>query len=606
MSLWKDLSRRRVLRVAGIYAVVAWIVAEAADVIFPALLLPDWTVRFVVALLVLGFPVAMVLAWAFDITKHGLERTVTDETVSGKRGPSQLLSYAALMLVGMAVLIGLVYPGGPGGAWQSLRTLVAGQPAQARVYTSIAVLPFANLGDTENAHFSAGISEEILNLLAKIRGLKVAARTSSFAWEDSDADIRTIARELGVETVLEGSVRRQNERIRITAQLIDASTGFHLWSNNYDEELADIFEVQDRISAEIVNALRLELQPIDESQTRVARYYNAEATELYWRGLGAWKRRTGPALLRSIELFDEAIDLEPTYAEAWAGKAAAWVVLPGYSDDVETERALGEAEVAAQQALSHDPTLSEAHAVIGLINDGRGDWIGARFSYENAIELKPNNATAHQWYSILLSNVGRLEEALNHAQQAAEQDRISPVIHLNLGNVLLSLNRNDEALAQFKLARELGAHDDGGWEALIAYREGRYEEAIDGLVQLGTKYGMTEEMVEGIFGAESPEACRAYFAEHEEARLLPEPLLFNLYIFTGLFDEAVELVPRLRQQNKLDDVVKMAWAPEGAGLRTHPKFPELADDIGLTEYWRHFGWPDGCGAGEDGRIVCQS
>src|SRR5512145_1828394 len=256
MAFLAELKRRRVGKVAIAYGAVAWAVTESASVVLPALYVPDWAMTFLVVFLLVGFPVAMVLAWVFDMSAQGIQRT---EPLPEAQAAPQMqfrtrAAFGIAVLVAMAGLGYLLYERGLGRA----------QAAGGR--NSIAVLPFTNLsGDPARDYFSDGISEELLNLLARVPGLKVASRTSSFAYKGRNVDIREVGQELGVETVLEGSVRQAGDEVRITAQLIDAETGFHLWSETYDRKLEDIFLVQDEIAAAIVEKLRIELAPREQA-----------------------------------------------------------------------------------------------------------------------------------------------------------------------------------------------------------------------------------------------------------------------------------------------------------------------------------------------------
>ena len=278
MALMAELKRRRVFRVAAIYGIAAWVITEVSATVFPALFVPDWAITFVVVLLITGFPIAMILAWVFDIEPGGVVRTAVEagsqSIVASHRGRAV---YTALLVTGTVLLtLALYHFGLKGYSW-----VAEDQPG------SIAVLPFENISnDPGNDYFSDGISEELLNLLAKIPNLQVAARTSSFAYRGEKVDAREVGRNLGVDTVLEGSVRWSgDDRIRITAQLIDVSNGFHLWSETYDRDLKDIFEVQDDISRKIVDALKIEL--VGEQQPEFQLLVRTASEFTSWRPLPA-------------------------------------------------------------------------------------------------------------------------------------------------------------------------------------------------------------------------------------------------------------------------------------------------------------------------------
>ena len=326
MAFLAELKRRRVGKVAIGYGAVAWAVTESASVVLPALRVPEWAMTTIVIFLLAGFPVAMVLAWIFDATPQGIQRTepLPEESQNAAKRLRVRAAYGAMVLVAMAGLGYLLYERGVGRAQ-------AGEP-----HSSIAVLPFTNLsGDASKDYFSDGMSEELLNLLARVPGLKVASRTSAFAYKGRNVDIRQVGTELGVETVLEGSVRQAGDQVRITAQLIDTESGFHLWSETYDRKLEDIFAVQDEIAQAIVDRLRIQLAPEEQqlAQREKAPTQDVEAYELYLQARAIWKRRGEENLRRAIELYQAALGKDPAFARASAALASVYVVLPGYTKE---------------------------------------------------------------------------------------------------------------------------------------------------------------------------------------------------------------------------------------------------------------------------------
>jgi len=604
MAFFAEIKRRRVGKVAIAYGTIAWLVTEASSVVLPALRLPDWTVTFVVVFLMVGFPVAMILAWIFDVGPQGIERT---EPLSGEPKSTHVrlrVAYAAVVLLLMAGLGYLLYERGFGRA-------EAGQPRG-----SIAVLPFTNLsGDPARDYFSDGMSEELLNLLSRVPGLQVASRTSSFAYKGRNVDIREVGRELGVETVLEGSVRQARDQVRITAQLIDAETGFHLWSQTYDRQLEDIFQVQDEIAAAIVARLRIELAP-QEQQLAVrdkAPTQNVEAYELYLQGRAAWKRRGEDNLKRAIDLHQRALGLDPGFARAHAALASAYVVLPGYtSEEGDEDRLLPMAENAARQALSIDPNIGEAHAVIAQVNSGRGNLLDAESGFFFAISLEPNEPTPHHWYSILLGRVGRLQLSLEQARRAQELDPSSPIIAANLANAYLMIGDDEQALRFNKLALDLGLGSrKSDVAATIAIRRGQWDDAARLLAaqeQLPEQLRpLTRRFVDALA---DPRVRSQVIAEMKalDPALAPQIQLVSPYLALGEVDRVFVLL----FESIADDPkawtktwdLNLAWGPEGVAFRKHPRFGELAQRIGFVDYWKQYGYPDGCRAGADVPIVC--
>jgi len=604
MAFFAELKRRRVGKVAIAYGAIAWGVTEATSVVLPALGVPDWSVTFVVVFLLVGFPVAMVLAWIFDVGPEGIERT---EPLAGEPKSTHMrlrIAYGAVVLLLMAGLGYLLYERGFGRAH-------AGQ-----AHNSVAVLPFTNLsGDAARDYFSDGMSEELLNLLARVPGLQVASRTSSFAYKGRNVDIREVGRELGVETVLEGSVRQSGDQVRITAQLIDAETGFHLWSETYDRRLADIFQVQDEIAAAIVNKLRIELAP-QEQQMAVRDKpptQNLEAYELYLQGRAVWKRRGDENLNRAIDLYQRALGLDPGFARAHAALASAYVVLPGYTEEEGDEEKLRPLAVAsARQALSIDPNIGEAHAVLAQINAQRGNLLDAESGFFFAISLEPNEPTPHQWYSLLLAQVGRVDAALEQARRAQELDPTSPVVAANLANVYLMVGDDEQALRFNRLAVDLGiSKKNSGIEAMVAMRRGQWAEARRLIMtQDGLPDVLREPAGQYVDAVADPAQVPQVVAGMRavDPKLVPQIELIQPYMHLGQLDIVYDLLFKSLDEDSMAWAkrwdVSHAWGPEGKAFRQDPRFGELARRMGIVDYWKQYGFPDGCRAGEDTPIVC--
>ena len=450
-GFFDELRRRKVSRTAVVYAIVAWAVIEAAAVIFPALHLPDWTVTFVVLLALIGFPVTLIFAWVFDLTREGIVRTPDKSEMPPEQaavpGRGRLIDFVII-----AVLLAVI--GWLG--WERVfdREAAVGTTA----LRSIAVLPFANMsGDPENEYFGDGLAEELLNALVKVEGLRVAARTSSFEYKGQHGDVRRIAEALGVDTILEGSVRKAGERVRVTAQLVRADDGFHLWSESYDRNLQDIFAVQDEIALAIVDALRVTLGTRDLERVVARPTRDVEAFEAYLRGRFEMHQRTAASLERAVQEFRAAIARDPQYAAAYSGLSDSWILRTEYAG-VPNDESLRQAEPMARRALELDPELAEAHASMGLVLQNKADFAGSIRYLQRAIELNPSYSVAYHWLGLAYTAMGRMRESAEVVRKALE---IDPE-YLTGKRVLLNAHRR------------LGEHAEA--DALAQEMEGRHGE----------------------------------------------------------------------------------------------------------------------------------
>ena len=416
-----ELKRRRVIRVLVLYAVVGWLVIEVASVVLPALHLPGWAITLVIVLVALGFPIALALAWAADIGPGGLQRTVP-------------LADAPLAAPAQA-------DNSPAPAPIVVQT--AQQPAPESRHT-IAVLPFVNMsGDAENEYFSDGIAEEILNLLTKLPQLKVSSRTSSFAFKGKDVNIPTVARELGVSTVLEGSVRRAGDHVRITAQLIETGDDSHLWSETYDREMKDVFAIQDDIARNIADALQVTLSPKERRALQNVATADARAYDFYLRGRKYFYAMNRRDFLHAIRMYEQAIALDPKYAQAHAGMADAYAFLYRYSNALPEN--LQQAQQSSLRAVELDPDSPEAHAARGTALVLDQQYAQAEKHFETAILLNPNLYESYYFYGRACMATGNAEKAARLFIQAAEVNPADYQSLAFLGQAYESMGRKELA-----------------------------------------------------------------------------------------------------------------------------------------------------------------
>ena len=477
-----ELKRRRVFRVAAVYGATSFVVVQAADVLQEALRLPAAFLTAVAVLALLGFPIALVLAWAYERTPDGVQKTQLAESgeieaitsaPAGKRWPIGLaaLGGAALMVAG---------------AWWVLKP----DSADVRAYESIAVLPFVNMtGDAEDEYLADGMAEELLNALVRIEGLKVASRTSAFAFKGSAIDARAIGDSLGVETVLEGSVRRSDQVLRVTAQLIDASDGFHLWSETYDRAPADLLEIQDDLTEQIVAALSVQLgSDAADAATGVASRgtRSPEAFDHYLQGRHFWNKRYPEDMRIAVGLFEEAIEADSTFGVAYAAIAETYAVPAGWGDD--PRASMDEADRYARMALAIDPTLAQAHASLGWTAMFRDlDLATSEQHFVRALELDPEYPTTYQWYSEILAATDRRAEAVRMVRAAESLDP-TYIIRYNVARILYLTGRYEDAVRKAdEVAREAGSYTEAVLyvKAQAQYMLAEHEAALTTLERAG-------------------------------------------------------------------------------------------------------------------------
>lgn len=467
----RDLRRRKVLRVAGAYGVAAWLVVEASSEILPRFFpQADWVITLIVILALAGFPVSLILAWMFDITQDGVVRT---RAVKRRADEVHRMSRRGIDFVIIGVLVAIVI---------YLLNVPRDAVRDAGELRSIAVLPFMDLSrDKDQEYFSDGISEELLNSLVAVDGLRVAARTSSFAFKGKNDDIRKIGEELNVATVLEGSVRKDGNKLRITAQLINVEDGFHLWTQTFDRPMQDIFSIQEEISTAIVEALKLTL--IGDDTVRLATATpNIEAYELYLLGRHHWHMRTPEDLDKALELFEAAVVSDPEYAIAYTGIADSYLFLDLYSD-LPREESVRQAEAAVAKALELDDRLAEAYASLGLLRMHSRELTAAELALRKAIELQPNSSMAHMWLGSVYRDTSRLTLGYKEYRKAYTLDPLHPVVRVNLGHALAAMGRDQEAAKHigFWVAQN---PDSAKGEIYMAYLHltfGRIDQAIEEL-----------------------------------------------------------------------------------------------------------------------------
>src|SRR5437764_1249638 len=456
MNFFSELKRRNVYKVAVAYVVVSWLLIQASSIFFPAFDAPPWVMKIIIIVVIFGFPVALMFSWAFEITSEGIKlesEIQASKSITRRTGRKIVALTIALAVVAAGLFV-----------YQLVRSKsdASNLPTTATIANkSIAVLPFDNLSrDPDNAYFCEGVQDEILTRLAKVADLKVISRTSTQHFKSTPDNLPQIAKQLGVAHIVEGSVQKSGEQVRVNVQLINALTDAHLWGDTYDRKLTDIFAVESEIAKTIAETLQARLTGSEKTLITKAPTVNPEAYELYLKGRFFWNKRTGADLLKSIDYFKQAVEKDQKYALAYAGLADAYVLLPPYGAASPSE-SFPQAEAAARKALELDDTLAEAHTSLGqvlLFYDL--DFAGSTMEFERALSLDPNYATAHHWYGgggPLLA-LGQFDRAIKEGKRAVELDPLSLINNADLGWLYFNARRYNEAEAQARKTLEMDSH----------------------------------------------------------------------------------------------------------------------------------------------------
>jgi TolB-like protein/Tfp pilus assembly protein PilF len=445
-SFFAELKRRNVYKVAVAYAVVGWLIAQIATQIFPFLEIPNWVVRLVIVLIAIGFPIALVIAWAFEATPAEIKRTEDADAMPAAGQKKH--AWIFVVFVGAALSISLFFIG------RYISRNNAGAPELPA--KSIAVLPFDNLSrDPDNAYFAEGVQDEILTRLAKVADLKVISRTSTQRFKSAPDNLPQIAKQLGVMHILEGSVQKANDQVRVNVQLINAMSDAHLWADTYDRKLTDIFAVESDIAKTIADTLQAKITGSEKQMMAAQPTSNTEAYELYHKGRSLWEKRSGDNIPKAIAFYKQAIERDPNYALAYAGLASAYIILPFWAGADRLD-AYSKAEDAALKALHLDSNLAEGHLALGKVYFWKIDLAASLREYQRATELKPNDAGAHHWLgNDALAALGRFEEAIAEVKHAVELDPLSPVINTDLGTTFYYAHRYDESARQLRKTLEI-------------------------------------------------------------------------------------------------------------------------------------------------------
>jgi len=576
-QFWQELKRRKVVRVITVYAAAAFVILELVDIITEPFGLPDWTLKLVVILLSIGLLMSIILSWIYDIKPEGgIVKTEPAHRGKANAQPASSNSWKIASYISFMVIVGLI-------TFNILST--SNKSGASSIHEkSIAILPFSNLSeDKGNEHFADGLVEDLLNRISVIEELKVISRTSSEMYRERGVkSIPEIARELGVSYILEGSVQRYGAKARITVQLIDAINDDHIWAENYDRDIVDVFKIQSEIAIQIASELNTILTSKQKIHLQDDKTKNVKAFELYQMGRFYWNKRTGDGFTKSIEYFEKAIDEDPSYGLAYAGFADTYnlMALQGWMDRQEGR---DKAEELALKALELDENLPEAYSVLGSIYDYVDwDWENAEKAFKRALEINPNYSTAHHYYSEHLSITGHHDEARKHIDKALEINPLSFVIryvsaklHYNQGYFL-------EALVEIQKCHELQENHPWlpKWEFQIYWQIGEEEKAHESLWKILERDSIYNlEIAEKIHKESGLQSAIEWKLKMDEADDEIRP--YAIASTYGMIGEDEKALYWLEKAYTANHTSEMSFSIHFRNLHNNPRYIAILNGMGL-------------------------
>jgi TolB-like protein len=607
MSFYSELKRRNVLRVAAGYIVSAWLLIQIAETIFPLFGFGDGPARLVVILLVIGFVPTVIVSWVFELTPGGLRK---DKDVDRSQASAAIPARRFDQIIMLVLVLALSYFAFDKFVLSESREKVIAENAREEALVlaletmknnkSIAVLPFADMSENQDQeYFADGMTEELLNELAQLEGLNVTGRTSSFAFKGHNEDLRDIGEQLGVAYILEGSVRKQDDELRITAQLINTRDGAHMWSRTYDTHLDDIFYIQENIARSVAGALSIALDVDGRNHLPGTGTDSVEAYDVFLEGRAAIT--VGGNVELAAVSYERAIGLDPEYAEAWAGLGAS-IAISSFSLPLEEVRAVQErARELVVRAIEIDPKLAEAYSMLSKFQWARGDWIGATEYQRVYSALAPAIIPVRMGSSNLLGKTGRVRDAL--AIDALWQ-QLDPLNYFEMTiRAEHHIQASDYAAAEAEFANIARLTSDTNQaielrRMLIAFSKGepdRIRETLQNYVKVDSRVANIVSAVLEKFDSPAPEILavlrRLYDEETEmtgEGRLVTA----SLAVHFGDAELALEIMSKELRVNLMR--VGRIWYPHFSAMRKLAGFKVLAEDIGFVPYWRKYGWADSC------------
>jgi TolB-like protein len=586
MALVGELRRRNIFKVSLAYMIVSWITVQVADVILPTFQAPDWVMQVLVLFLILAFPVAVLLAWAFELTPQGLKPTSdVDQTQSITVETGQKLNHVVIALIGIAVVVliidNYIFPD---------TTVTDPDVAYRR---AIAVIPFSNgsIAEENAEFFSAGIHDELLTRLAKISDLKMVSRTSVMEYKDTTKNIRQIGEELQVGSILEGDVQRAGDVLRINVQLVDSLIDEPIWAETYEREFnaANLFAIQGEISTTIAAELKARLSDAEQSRINAAPTESMAALEAYYAGKYELHQRAPDTMLTAIQHFSNSVKIDPQFGPAWAGLAETWLELPNYIASVDPMRVRMEATAAANRAIALDPESPDAAATFAwheLLYSY--DWVNAEETFQRALAIDASNINALHWYSHLLSWKGQHGQAIALARQAVQADPLSTLMATNLSYILADARQWDEA---FDLGSKVFSNQEySSLTANLWIGKMRARRALDAALDLERWAKQTNRDLEAAIslgeilvrvqaGEEISDDIGEIIGKLHIETQLPE-----VYAALGDAENTIATLIELQKSGiGFRSILSMRINPAYDFIREDPRFQTLLETVGLNE-----------------------
>ena len=581
-QFWQELKRRKVFRVMAMYAATAFIIMEAGDIMLPRLGLPDWTVTFIIVLLIIGFPISIILSWIFDITPEGVKKTESggDAKESGTPPVSvkrRLKLSDVIIAVLFVIICILLYP------------KIFRNDKAPELVKSLAVLPFKNLsGNAEQVYFVEGMHDELISDLSGIQNLKVISRTSVMRYQDTKKSIPEIARELNVDVLIEGSVLRMGDKVRINAQLINGTTDVHLWAEHYDYQLQDAMSLISKVTRDIAAEINIVLTPKEKERLMNVQAVNPEAQEYYLMGRYYYYKYSLEDALKGREYLQKAIDADTNFAKAYVDLANCYGLLV-WLGEIPRNEALVIIFRFINKAFQLDDQLAEAHQALATWKFYlQWDFPGAKTEFNKAIKLNPNLG-GNSEYPLYLASMRRFEEAIPEAKRVLRLDPFSYLSNLVVALVYSLADWNNEAMEQYQKMLELGLVDSSNFYyniEIFNVRMGMYDKAVENRKKYMALMGVSPEIIESLEQAwekSGPEGYRLWKLDQLKGKYDKYPLIVaSIYTQLGLKDKALDYLEIAWQKH--DKMLYMLYAnPDWIPLREEPRYQALIDKMGFEK-----------------------